>query len=184
MPRIVEGSFAGLHGDEIALFNRFLAGLPGAGVEIGCCDGFSTVHILEASLLHLTSIDPFVPDSMEPSLRGLPSRFAANLAPYGSRSTLLVSRSELESASWKTPLAFLFIDGDHRYEAVRRDLEEWSPHLVVGGILAMHDSRMNRGGAPFHPGPSRVADESVYGAPGRWRILGEAFSLTLARKLA
>ncbi len=34
---------------------------------------------------------------------------------------------------------FLFIDGDHRYEAVRRDFELYSPLLRPGGIVAFHD---------------------------------------------
>ncbi|MBU37734.1 MAG: methyltransferase, partial [Anaerolineaceae bacterium] len=34
---------------------------------------------------------------------------------------------------------FLFIDGDHRYEAVRRDFQLYSPLLRPGGIVAFHD---------------------------------------------
>src|SRR5256884_4232168 len=34
----------------------------------------------------------------------------------------------------------LFIDGDHEYEAVRRDFEDWSPHLREGGIIIFHDT--------------------------------------------
>ena len=34
---------------------------------------------------------------------------------------------------------FLFIDGDHHYEAVRRDLELYAPLVTEGGIVALHD---------------------------------------------
>ena len=34
---------------------------------------------------------------------------------------------------------FLFIDGDHGYEAVRRDFELYSPLVRPGGIVAFHD---------------------------------------------
>ena len=34
---------------------------------------------------------------------------------------------------------FLFIDGDHRYEAVRRDFQLYSPLVRPGGIVAFHD---------------------------------------------
>jgi cephalosporin hydroxylase len=36
-------------------------------------------------------------------------------------------------------LDFLFIDGDHTYEGVRRDFEMYSPLVRVGGLVALHD---------------------------------------------
>lgn len=38
------------------------------------------------------------------------------------------------------PMDFVFIDGDHSYEAVRDDWEAWSPLLAPDGIVALHDS--------------------------------------------
>jgi predicted O-methyltransferase YrrM len=40
---------------------------------------------------------------------------------------------------WDKPVGLLFIDGDHRYEAVKADLEAWLPHVVPGGTIAFHD---------------------------------------------
>lgn len=37
------------------------------------------------------------------------------------------------------PVDFLFLDGDHRYEAVRRDFELYEPLVRPGGVVAMHD---------------------------------------------
>jgi predicted O-methyltransferase YrrM len=34
---------------------------------------------------------------------------------------------------------FLFIDGDHRYEGIRRDFESYSPLVRPGGLIAIHD---------------------------------------------
>ena len=34
---------------------------------------------------------------------------------------------------------FLFIDGDHSYEGVRRDYEMYSPLVAPGGLVAFHD---------------------------------------------
>jgi hypothetical protein len=36
-------------------------------------------------------------------------------------------------------LDFVFIDGDHRYECVKADIEAWLPKMKIGGILAGHD---------------------------------------------
>lgn len=36
-------------------------------------------------------------------------------------------------------LDFLFIDGDHKYEGVKRDFEMYSPFVRPGGIISFHD---------------------------------------------
>jgi Methyltransferase domain len=36
-------------------------------------------------------------------------------------------------------LDFVFIDADHSYEAVRRDIAAWAPKVKPGGVLAGHD---------------------------------------------
>lgn len=181
---IAEGTFTGLAGNEIELFQRLLKDQEGVGVEIGCLDGWSTAHILECSQLHLTVIDPFVPDSMSSNLKGSPERFWENVAPWKDRVTLIRDYSQNIGPTWTRALDFLFIDGDHTYKSVLTDFEQWAKHVKPGGILAMHDSRMYRYQDPdranFHPGPSVVAMSNVYEMPTQWRILGEAFSLTVA----
>lgn len=37
------------------------------------------------------------------------------------------------------PLDFLFIDGDHTYEGVKKDWEMYSPLVRAGGVIAFHD---------------------------------------------
>jgi predicted O-methyltransferase YrrM len=37
------------------------------------------------------------------------------------------------------PLDFLFIDGDHSYDGVKRDFELYSPLVRKGGLIALHD---------------------------------------------
>lgn len=51
----------------------------------------------------------------------------------------LVGRSPQAAAVWTTPLSFLFIDGGHGEEPARLDYEGWTPHVVAGGTLAIHD---------------------------------------------
>jgi predicted O-methyltransferase YrrM len=36
-------------------------------------------------------------------------------------------------------LDFLFIDGDHTYEGVKRDFEMYAPLVRPGGVIALHD---------------------------------------------
>lgn len=48
-------------------------------------------------------------------------------------------------------LDFLFIDGDHRYEAIKSDYEMYSPLVRLGGVIGFHDigEREEGGGRQF-----------------------------------
>lgn len=44
------------------------------------------------------------------------------------------------AAEWAgPPIGLLFIDGDHRYQAVKADTEAWLPHLALGAWICWHD---------------------------------------------
>jgi predicted O-methyltransferase YrrM len=47
---------------------------------------------------------------------------------------------------------FLFIDGDHSYEGVRRDFELYSPLVAPGGLVAFHDIVQSHPGGHGDPG--------------------------------
>ena len=51
----------------------------------------------------------------------------------------VVGRSPIVARQWSTPLAFVFIDGGHGVEPARADFVGWTPHVAVGGTLAIHD---------------------------------------------
>lgn len=51
----------------------------------------------------------------------------------------VVGHSSEVAAAWRTPLAFCFIDGGHGQEPARCDHQGWTPHVMLGGILAIHD---------------------------------------------
>jgi len=53
-------------------------------------------------------------------------------------------------------LGFLFIDGDHTYEGVKKDFKMYSNFVGEGGLIALHD---------IVPGPV----ESVGGIPSFWK---------------
>lgn len=67
----------------------------------------------------------------------------------------LVMTSEEAVGKIKQPVAFVFIDGDHAYEAVKKDFELWFPKVRVGGVMAFHDSTN-------WPGPKKVTKDHVY----------------------
>ncbi|HZQ84524.1 MAG TPA: class I SAM-dependent methyltransferase [Acidimicrobiales bacterium] len=51
----------------------------------------------------------------------------------------VVGQSPAVARAWATPLSFLFIDGGHGSEPAWADYHGWTPHLAVGGLLAIHD---------------------------------------------
>lgn len=59
---------------------------------------------------------------------------------------LIQSHSQSQSTKYQVEqllegqqIDFLFIDGDHRYDAVKRDFEMYSPLVRKGGIIGLHD---------------------------------------------
>ena len=52
---------------------------------------------------------------------------------------LLVAPTSRVAAFWTTPLGMVFIDGGHSLAAARADYAGFAPHVVAGGILAIHD---------------------------------------------
>lgn len=61
--------------------------------------------------------------------------------------------SEQVAPQWREPVALLWIDGDHRYEAVRRDFGCWRPHLASGATVVLDDA------ADAALGPHRLVAE-------------------------
>lgn len=71
-----------------------------------------------------------------------------------------ITGSTLDVAkTWDKDIGLLFIDADHEYESVRGDFLAWSPFVVVGGWVALHDIAS--------PGPNAVAGEFIRDS-GAW----------------
>ena len=51
----------------------------------------------------------------------------------------IVGRSHTLARFWQTPIALLFIDGGHTFEAAFNDYNSWSRHILPGGFLVIHD---------------------------------------------
>jgi len=70
-------------------------------------------------------------------------------------------------------VGLLFIDGDHRYEAVRADYKAWFPFVVKGEIIAFHDSNLLD--------VRRVINEAI--KQGELSKMGEIKGLSWFRKI-
>jgi predicted O-methyltransferase YrrM len=78
--------------------------------------------------------------------------FRQTLSRAGLEETVvpIVSDSKTAGRMWKTPLAMVFIDGGHSFDAVHTDFLTWAPHIIPGGFLVIHDIFFNpqEGGQP------------------------------------
>ena len=92
----------------------------------------------------------------------------------------VVGQSPVVAKYWTTPLAFLFIDGGHGVEPARWDYEGWTPHVAIGGTLAIHDvfpDPANGGRPPY---------EQIYLpalASGKFEDLSTTGSLRVLRRV-
>jgi hypothetical protein len=84
--------------------------------------------------------DPTVVDSRTGLMDTLPMfRVTVHDADLEDVVIAVVGASPTVAKYWTTPLSLLFIDGGHGEEPARLDYEGWSPHVAVGGTLAIHD---------------------------------------------
>jgi hypothetical protein len=178
----VKKAFAmpGLYGRDEARFLYKLARRKGNFVEIGVWMGRTTALLQQAAQVWgatLTSIDPFIP--IKGRAIASPERWAANLKRQNiTPPTLHVAPSAEIAAGWTEPLALVFIDGAHDYAAVLRDLQLWTPFIVSGGTVALHDMF-----GPLIPGVAEAVNvwwQSEHDDwKARWQCLGQV-NLTVA----
>jgi predicted O-methyltransferase YrrM len=84
---------------------------------------------------------------------------------------LINLQSQEVAPGWTQSIGFLWIDGDHSYEAVKHDSEAFRAFLVPGGFVALHDSKLE--------GPARVIAEAI--ASGRYRRVRKVGQITLLK---
>ncbi len=117
----------------------------GCIVEIGSWKGKSTIWLAKGSESvggeKVYAIDPHTPDGSSEKA------FRENIKKAGVESIVVpLVMSSIEAVQkWDKPIGFLWIDGDHKYRGVLSDFFGWYPHVVDGGVIALHDT-LNRKG--------------------------------------
>lgn len=144
----VQKSFHYLFPQELPALQVLVAQLPPNPlvINIGAGSGTSGLAIMEVRPdVSLVTIDIENSDSPLGSLYSERSvmREAGFGDQYDVRWSQLHMDSKLAGRTWiisgeRNP-NMVFIDGDHSYEGCKGDIEAWLPHIVEGGIIAVHD---------------------------------------------
>jgi hypothetical protein len=154
----------------------------GVIVEIGSFKGKSTIALARgAAATHrglVYAVDPHRIQPEEGYLEDTEAEFLANIKNGGVEKHVvpMIMTSEAAAKQWDKPVRVLWIDGDHRYEPSKLDFTLWEPHVVEGGIIAMHDTIRKKG-------PKRVLWEKVFRS-GRFQEIAIVDNITAMRKVA
>lgn len=115
------------------------------GAEIGVFKGENAESILTTlNIKQLYLIDPYEPytnvaedevilnHALDECLLRLYDKFKTKI-------TFLLTKSEDAVNDIPNNLDFVYIDGDHKYNMVKKDIQNYYPKLRRGGILGGHD---------------------------------------------
>lgn len=157
MNKLPEGHFnVELEGPLMVLAINAVKNLEGGFVEIGSLFGRSAVllgQLLEPIGAQLTCIDVWgeceyeLKDEIGDAIKYYPARpinsleiFEKNIRRFGLENVIVPIRDRAENiyAKWVHPLRFIFIDGCHEYEFVKKDAL-WKKFVVNHGIMVFHD---------------------------------------------
>lgn len=129
--------------DEQNLLSELAAAVPENGVivEIGAEYGMSASIFDQAAPVGVTILSVEIAPLKE---------WRHNLIAYNpaARPVMVEGNSQGLGKRWheiadahdcKVEIDLLFIDGDHSYGGALADLELWTPHMAIGGRLAVHD---------------------------------------------
>jgi hypothetical protein len=114
---------------------------PLVGVEIGVETGehaimnqYSIMNTLNMKSLYL--IDPWMNGSPLDDIR---YQYVSSLAKHYGNITVIRKKSEEAIDEIPDGLDFIYIDGDHSYEGVKKDLSLYYPKLKRDGVIGGHD---------------------------------------------
>ena len=165
--------------EEAACLN-FFAKSPvalGVTVELGAYYGGGSVALglgCKSIGQQLISVDTWRGTTLKPHWQWMPGEdifqaWAAAIWQAGLTNTVLplVGMFDDVLCHWRWPIRLLYSDGYHTYEAVKHDVETWSPHIHHGGMLLIHDYKSD----PPLEGVDRYVDE-LAASGGRFTYLG------------
>jgi cephalosporin hydroxylase len=136
-------------GDGLA-YQKIVESIPDGSlmVEVGCFHGkslASVAHIIKRKKIRVIAVDIFdsgeatANNELKPFFDHMLARFCETMRDFDLHPLIICGTSfdVIPFLSEKPQLVFL--DNDHGYAHVRKEIEVWWPKIAVDGILAGHD---------------------------------------------
>ena len=147
-------------------------------LEIGSYLGASSCWLvagLAPQRASLICVDTWMNDTVPGEPKDTFAEFQSNVSRLKPHITVVRKRSDQLSRD-KLPgtLHLVFLDGDHDYESVNREMRMLAPLVCEGGIMAFHD-------AVYFEGVARTVGEAVAG--GDWQFAGHVDNLIWLRRI-
>ncbi len=158
--------------------------MVGPVLELGSFEGRSTivfayagrqVYAVDAWSLDVADLSSY--DGGVTSANSSLERFTTNLRLAHVADRVSVQRGFTHDVGrgWQIPGALLFVDAGHTYADVKGDLDIWTPHLLPGGLLLMHDVL-----GDVHLDVTRAASELLKQG---WQVAASAGSIVAFTRL-
>jgi glycosyltransferase involved in cell wall biosynthesis len=155
------------YGGDIAEYRRLVEDVHEGGTigELGCAYGrsiCSVADIIKRKNLKVIVVDCFTGTKNEPGAWGdynFRKEFEYNIMRFGIKDNVKIYEgltTEIVSQISDKTFDLLFIDADHAYEAVKKDIEDWEPKIKNGGTISGHDYGN-------HPGVAKAVNEKYIG---------------------
>jgi len=153
--------------------------LDGEIVEIGSFKGKSTIALglgskwISERKRTITAIDPFITNGYYADYF---NEFQQNILNLHLKNYVSPIKKFSHEAIQDCPsrIAALFIDGDHSYHGVKRDIQLYVPRVIRGGLIGFHDYTV-------YPDVERAVDELCESR--EFVLVCDYDSLRLIRKL-
>lgn len=115
------------------------------GAEIGTFEGENAKNMLShLSIKHIYLIDPYLHYNKfsHSSRESIPHAFdiaQKRLSKFNKKTTYIKKMSEDAVNDISEKLDFIYIDGNHAYKYVKKDIELYYPKIKKGGVIGGHD---------------------------------------------
>ncbi len=136
--------YSHLTADEKLTLVSLARSCDGSFIEIGSYLGSSSCFIAEGILQsgrksHLYCIDTWQNDAMSEGNKNTYNTFLNNTKDYRDVISSLRGWSYDIAKNFDEKVDFIFIDGDHSYQGVKKDVDLWLPKLNPNALIVMHD---------------------------------------------
>ena len=154
-------------------------------VELGVFEGVNTL-IIASSLAadgYLYAVDPFMKGRLGLCYGKLICKSQLAKHRVQGKVKFLEMLSFDAVAHISEPIDFIFVDGDHSLEGVKRDWTDWAPKVKKGGYIALHDTSVPKHDVHVQELGSYQYFQSHISKDNRFKKVAEVDSLNILQKI-